>query len=577
VTFLLYLPILSNNFVGYDDPKYVTDNPVVKQGLTPHGVYWAITTGYFGNWLPVTWLSHLAAVSLFGLNPAGHHAFDAVLHACNAALVLVVLKAMTGRRWPSAVVAAVFAVHPLRVESVAWVAEQKDVLAGLFFLLTLLAYTSYARRPSVLRYAAVLVLYALGLMSKTMLVTVPFLLLLLDIWPLNRGRWRVRMLAEKVPLIALAAAACAWTVHLQEQIHAMMGQDIWPIGQRAVNAVVSVPRYLAELFWPAKLSVFYPHPQSWPAWEVAGSAVLILVISTAAWMVRRNMPYVLVGWLWFLGMLVPVCGLVQAGLQSMADRYTYLPSIGLLIALVWTGAELCARTPALRLTMTSLVGLVLAALAVVTWYREPAWKNTRVLFEDALAVEEQNWEAHDWVGSELSAAGDDAAALGHFRRAMELNPRHASPVIHVAGSLRRQAQHDPPGPARQRKLDHAVALFREGVRLQPDVAFTHQWLGIGLTAQGTGRSFAEADAEFAIATRLEPENPSLYVAWALSKAARRRFDDARELIRSALRIDPTNDSATDTMKTINRLEELAAKGRQATRPAGTRPAGSLEP
>ena len=540
-TFLLYLPALSNNFVDFDDPRYVTSNPVVKRGMTLHGISWAFTTSSVANWQPMLWLSHLATVSLFGLDPRWHHAVNIILHACNASLVFLVLRSMTGRRWCAALVAALFAFHPLRVESVAWVTERKDVLSGFFFLLTLLAYAHYVHRPSGRRYGLVLALFAFALMSKTVVVTLPFLLLLLDFWPFKRGRWTLRTLGEKAPLLLMSVIASAWTVALQRngtEMNQMKGQELWSLGQRAANAGVSVARYLMKTFWPTNLSPFYPHPGSWPAGVVIASFALIVAVTLITWRLRERMPYVLVGWLWFLGMLFPVCGLVQAGLQSMADRYTYLPSIGLMIALVWAGVQVARDA---NKVLVPFAVLVLAALAAVSWRREAVWRTTLDLFQDALAADEHNWKAHEIVGAELVKKGDDAGAMRHFQRSAELNSLNPFSLVDMGTVLRRHG-----------KTDEAVALFRKAVDLAPEAPLCHQWLGLGLAMK---HDFGNADREFAVATRLDPDDPSIPAAWALTMAARGRLDQAKELAGSALDIDATDPLAIDAMQKIRGLEE----------------------
>jgi Flp pilus assembly protein TadD len=552
--FLLYLPTLSAGFLDYDDPIFV-NNPLVKRGLTLRNIQWAITTGSV-DWLPMVWLSHMAIVSIFGPAPAWHHAVNVALHALNVVLVFLVLRSMTGRRWPAAMVAALFAFHPLHVESVAWVAERKDVLSGAFFLLTLLAYAGYVRRPGALRYGLVLVFYAAALMSKSMVVTLPFLLPLLDIWPLNRGRWTLRTLAEKIPLFLLAGSTSAITFLTVRREQSTKGQHYWSFAQRAANADVSVARYLGKLVWPAKLSAFYTYPQgAWPTWLIIASAALIAIITLLAWRLRKAMPFVLIGWLWFMGMLAPVCGLVPVGLHAMADRYMYLPSIGLFIAIVWVAADLAGRHPAAIKVLAPASVLLLAALAATSWRREAAWGSTFDLFADALAVDEQNWKAHDYVGEGLLKQGDVAGAMSHFQRSAELNPRYPLPFIHMGMVLRRT-----------RQTDQSLALFRKAVDLAPELPVAHQWLGIGLTMES---DFAGADREFAQATRLAPDDPTIPAAWALSMAGRGQLDRAKQLAQSALDIDPTDTFAIDAMKRVNRRDHQQPLSSQ--KPEGSQP------
>lgn len=487
---LLYVQTFSFGFVDYDDPEYVTANPVVQHGLTPVGVKWAFTTTTFANWLPVTWLSHMLDCELYGMNGGGHHATSAALHAINAALVFVLLRMLTGSRWRSAAVAALFAFHPLRVESVVWIAERKDVLSATFFLLTLIAYARYCRGPSARRYLLVVAMYALGLMSKTMLVTLPFVLLLLDYWPLGRlrpapsddrlasppsipGHIR-RLIIEKIPLFALAAISAVWTVVLQRQGGAMVGGSKMELADRIANAFVSVPRYLDKTVRPVDLSVFYPHPGHWPAWQAAASAVLVFAITLFAIVAARKRPYLAVGWLWFLGMLVPVCGIVQAGLQSMADRYMYLPSIGLFVAVVWGSADLLERLPRFRSLLMPASVAVVVLLAVCTWLQESYWQSTLDLFTHALVIDPKNWVAHDFVGLVHTAGGDDAAAIDDFKRAVAANPEHPYPHENLADSLMHLGRYD-----------EAVEQYRAALSLQPDLEPARAGLARAMAAKSS--------------------------------------------------------------------------------------------
>lgn len=577
-SFLLYARTFSYGFLEWDDPLYVTGNPVVQQGLTLDGVGWAFTTSHFANWLPVTWLSHMADVSLYGLNAGGHHATNAALHGLNAALLFVLLRSATGWRWRSLAAAALFAAHPLRVESVAWIAERKDVLAATFFLLTLLAYVRYARRPSAVGYVAVAVLFALGLMSKTMLVTLPCVLLLLDGWPLRRWRpeavrtsaddaaetaqpaepspgvnpdapppaavrplgWLIR---EKVPLLALAVVASAWTFVFQTTGGA--ARDDLTMPQRLANAAVSVPRYLGKMAWPAGLSPFYPHPGDWPAWAVAGSVLLVLALTFGAWYVRRSAPYVIVGWLWFLGMLVPVSGVIQAGNQAMADRYTYLPGIGLTVAAVWAVAEWMRHRPAvsaLRRVVPAATAVLVVALAVASVVRQGDWRNTRALFERALAVDERNWLAHTMVGVALASDGQPAAAVGHYQRSLELNPSYTNTYLQLADVH-----------FRSREYDKAIAALREAVRRDPALAPAHVLLGNALSEK---RAYAEADAAYGEALRLTPDDDAgLFVAWGVSYVNRGQLGQAEIMFSRALAIEPGNPNARTFLRAVQARQQ----------------------
>ena len=388
---LVFGQTLRFDFVNYDDNDYVYGNPHVAHGLTARGMTWAFATGHASNWHPLTWLSHMVDCQLYGLKwPGGHHLTNVLLHAASTIILFLVLREMTGQLWPSAFVAALFAIHPLHVESVAWVAERKDVLSGLFFMLTLAAYVRYARRPfSLGRYLLVAALFALGLMAKPMLVTLPFVLLLLDYWPLGRfspriavdgrtenGRGRLSiampLLLEKLPLLSLAAISCVVTVWAQRG--AVSSLDVVPFSSRVANAAISYTAYLGQLFHPIGLAVFYPHPKNnVPIGEVFGAFLLMAGIFAAVIASRRKCPYLLVGWLWYVGTLVPVIGLMQVGAQARADRYTYLTQIGLYIAIAWGVSQLSSVWPHRRWVCGATSALVMVLLAICAWGQASYW------------------------------------------------------------------------------------------------------------------------------------------------------------------------------------------------------------
>jgi len=451
----IYAPVRHFDFVQLDDPAYITENPHVLRGLTLDGVRWAFTTGHAANWHPLTWLSHMLDAELFGVAPGPHHLTSVLLHALNTLLLFGALLRMTGAVWRSAVVAALFGVHPLRVESVAWVAERKDVLSALFWLLTLRAYAGFAapaepaapRRGR--RYALALALFALGLMAKPMLVTLPFTLLLLDWWPLGRlgrtGAWP--LVREKIPFVALAAASSAVTLIVQERGGAVSAVSSEPFALRLENAVVSLVAYLRDMLWPAGLTVIYPFPESVPAWQAAGACLVLGGISLAAWRLARSHPYVPVGWLWYLGTLLPVAGLVRVGLQARADRYTYVPLIGIFIAVVWGGAELAARAgarfprrPALPAAAPALLAAAsILALAAAARHQVGYWKDNVTLWTRAtvLTLRVDEFEAHMSLGAALAAQGRSGEALRHFAEAVRLRPDSAE-ARRAEYDLRRQ-------------------------------------------------------------------------------------------------------------------------------------------
>jgi hypothetical protein len=470
VTIALYWPATHHDFVQYDDNQYILDNTHVTGGLTLENARWAFRTGYAANWHPVTWLSHMADCQLFGLNPWGHHLTNLLFHALNAALVFVLLQQLSGAVWRSLFVAALFALHPLRVESVAWVAERKDVLSGFFGLLSLVLYARYAGKsvignqlsvtsgqasgmaaahkasritlPASLFYVLSLCCFACGLMSKPMLVTWPFVMLLLDYWPLRRFEPStpnsrlstvLRLVMEKLPFFALSAVASVVTVAVQKNAGAVRTVEHLPLGARGENAVISYVRYLAKLFWPTDLAVFYPLPTHWPMAEVLLAGGLILGISAVLFVKRGRYPFLLIGWLWFVGTLVPVIGLAQVGEQSMADRYTYIPSLGVLILTVW-GTHQLTRRWRYHVIALAVAGATAIVLCFALTRRQlEHWRETATLFRHALEVTKDNHIAHNCLGVALYKnlgialyrRGSNEEAISQFQEALRLKPDYA--------------------------------------------------------------------------------------------------------------------------------------------------------
>jgi tetratricopeptide (TPR) repeat protein len=487
----------------YDDYQYVTRNPAVAAGLSAAGVRWAFgSVGYAYNWHPLTWVSHMADVSLFGLRPAGHHLVNLALHAASAALALLVLSRATGALWPAAAAAALFAVHPLRVESVAWVAERKDVLAVFLGLLTTAAHLRYARRPAAGRHAAVVALFALGLLAKPSLVALPACLLVLDWWPLNRlrrgapagerpaaGFSAAALLLEKAPLALLAAGSAALTFVAQRRGGAMAAAI--PPAWRVENALVSCVRYLGDTAWPRGLAVFYPYPAGGvPAWQWAGAAAALAAISAAAVWARRRHPALLAGWLWYLATLAPVLGLVQVGEQAAADRYTYLPHLGLAVALAWGARDLGRRLPPLARVLPALAAAALVALVALTGRQIGVWRDGVTLFTHALAVNRDVWIAENNLGLYYLGRGDRDRALAHFREAVRIKPGHARSRYNLAVVLLELGD-----------LPRAEEQFRAAVALDPGDAEAHANLGVVLMRRGAAD---EAIVHFREAVRLDP-------------------------------------------------------------------------
>jgi protein O-mannosyl-transferase len=497
----LYSPALRNGFVNYDDPAYVTSNAHVRQGLSWSNVRWAFTATVEANWHPLTWISHMVDVQFFGLNPAGHHLDSVLLHAINVVLLFFLLTRATGYTLRSAVVAALFAVHPLNVESVAWLAERKSLLCTLFFFLTLWAYGCYVRKPGVGRYLSVALLFALGLMAKPMVITLPFVLLLVDYWPFQRpgGRF-LKFFAEKIPLFAMSAASALITVYAQHSSGALGITAALPLSFRIRNAIYSYLVYISKGFWPAHLAVFYPHPEnSLTWWKVAASAIVLLTITAVVWSFREK-KYLLVGWLWYLGTMVPVIGIVQAGRQAMADRYAYVPFIGLFVIIVWLIADLFALVRMSRVTVFIITLAVLSGYAATSYIQIGYWRNSITLFSHALQVTAGNGIAEDNLGAALMDAGRPDLALSHFEAAVRLVPELSTAHYNLATVLHRQNQLE----AAMHEYQLALAYTADPT----EAAQTHNNLGVLLTQRNQP---ASAISEFTAAIRANPDEQNSYL------------------------------------------------------------------
>ncbi len=501
VTIALYWPAMRCDFINYDDPDYVTANPHVQGRLNWEGMRWAFSnTEQASYWAPLMWLSHMLACQFFGLNAWGHHLINVLLHAANTALVFLVFQRMTRATWRSLILAALFGWHPLRVESVAWVTERKDVLSTLFWMLTLFAYAKFVASSRVrdskskVWYAVALAMFVFGLMSKAMLVTMPCVLLLLDYWPLERfkpGRaWQLVM--EKIPFFALAAAAGVVTFVVQKQGGAVKTVGNLPLEARFGNALISYCRYLGKMFWPADLAVFYPHPGYWPLEKVLLAGVFLCGISVLLFRERRRYPVLLMGWLWFVGTLVPVIQLVQSGGQAMADRFTYVPSLGVGILTIWGAYELTGRwrchKTALAVSGSAAIILCLALTRQQLGY----WKDSETLFRHTLEVTENNYLARKVFGDALCEKGRTGEAVSQFQEAIRLKPGYAPAHISLGIALLNQGH-----------ADGAISQFQEALRLNPDDARAHNNLGNALDKNGqTGAAISQ----YQEAIRLKPDD-----------------------------------------------------------------------
>ena len=534
-TLVLYSPVAQFSFVDFDDDEYVSENPVTQAGLTWQGLQWAFNGIHVGNWHPLSWLSHELDCQLFGLHAGAHHLVNVAFHIANTLLLFALLRGLTGAAGRSAFVAALFAWHPLHVESVAWVAERKDVLSTFFWLLTLMAYARYANDSKLKTkdakrfYALALLACAAALLSKPMAVTLPFTLLLLDVWPLKRFpifdfQFPVfaKMFIEKIPFFFLSLALCAVTFLAQHGAGAVSALA-WSI--RLANVPVAYLRYLGKTFWPADLAIVYPYVYHWPAATVAGAVLLLALVSALALARVRRQPWFAVGWFWFLGTLVPVIGFVQVGAQAMADRYFYIPSIGLFIALVWGATELCAARPNGKFLLSVLGGSALAGCVLVTSAQIENWRNSTSLFLHALGVTQNNYVADNALGKAFERAGNNGRALVLYREAVRIEPRYPISQYNLGLALigfglqdealehlAAAAQLDPRNADAQfnlgiffsqnQRLPDAVRCFESALAVRPDFAAAHARLAETLVKL---EKFSDAAAHFREALRWQPD------------------------------------------------------------------------
>jgi len=533
-TMALYWPVVHHDFIGFDDDEYVNDNAMVQQGLAIDSLKWALVTPVCGNWHPLTMMSHLLDCQLYGLDPGKHHLTSLLFHACNVVLAFLLFRRLTGAFWRSACVAALFAWHPLHVESVAWIAERKDVLSAFFGLLSLLAYVAYVRdvrqpaRPfyNSASYWLAWVCLALGLLCKPMLVTWPCLLLLLDFWPLQRlqpARLQPssggvdaaspatatppapslnlrQLLIEKIPFFALAAALCVLTFLVQKSMGAMSALAHEPLAGRCENALISWCRYLEKTFWPVDLSIFYPYPGHWPLAWVLLSALFLGTISVLCWRVRQRQPLLLMGWGWFVGTLVPVIGLVQVGSQAMADRYTYLPSLGLFVLLVWAARDVSQRWPHQTLLAAAASLVVLLACGAVTRHQLAYWQNGETLFRHALQVTADNELDRNCLGHALMRAGRTDEAIDQFRNAVRLQPEAEEAHYNLGTALAAEGQ-----------TNDAIHELSSAIQCQSKRSETYNNLAILLAARGQTN---EANRNFQLALSFNPEDANSHFNYA---------------------------------------------------------------
>ena len=540
LTIAVFGQVRSHDFIDFDDGLYVVENPNVRGGLTTENIAWAFTAGRAANWHPLTWISHQADVSMFGMDAGLHHLTNVAWHAFNAILLFGFLRSLTGAVWRSALVAALFAIHPAHVESVAWISERKDVLSTFFLIVSTWAWTSWTRSPSSARWLLSLAAFALGLMSKPMLMTLPFAWLLLDVWPLGRShvKWRRRIL-EKLPFFLLAGVSVVITIAVQQEGGAVTSLDRLALTDRLANAVTAAAEYLRILVWPTGLSAFYPLTTPIPITSVFIAAVVLLATTAAAWLTRHRSGFVLTGWLWFLGTLVPVIGLIQIGMQSHADRYTYVPYIGLFIALAWSLGVLAERGLMLRAAVATFGIAAILSLAVAAHAQTATWRNSEVLWSHAIAVDPGNAKAHNSLGAIYGNSGRIPQAEREFKEALRLRPDMRE-GLHIFPNLGRAL-------VAQGKLSEAIPYLERARELKPEDAALATELGNAYL--GVDRT-TDAMRAWRDAVRLNPQLGDTWFMLGIAHAAGGNISEARHAFNEALRINPARQDAAMALQRL---------------------------
>lgn len=581
----VYWQIQNHEFLIWDDGKYVTENRHVLTGLNLENISWSLTTRHACNWHPLTWLSHMLDVQVFGMNPGAHHLTNLFIHIINSVLLFIILNRMTNRLWQSGFVAALFALHPLHVESVAWLSERKDVLSTFFWMLTLWSYAWYVERPKITRYVWVLFCFILGLMCKPMLVTMPFVLLLLDYWPLKRwtiedGRLstmgnNMSILWEKVPFFVLSVASSVVTLAVQQHCGAVGALNVYSLGSRISNALVSYASYILKMFFPFHLVFLYLHPIELPMWKVAGAGLLLISISfIAVWQIRRY-PFLIVGWLWYVGTLIPVIGLVQIGRQSMADRYTYVPLIGLFILMAWGVPEMIAKWRRKKMGLNLLAVALLPVLMLISWRQVKYWENDITLYRHALDVTEKNHFAHNNLGLVLAAQGKPDEAMGHYIEALRIDPNfvivhnNLGVVLLEQGRQEEAAMHftkalriDPSCAGahnnlarmfeKQGKTVQAIRHYNHALRIDPDFVEAHNNLANIFEKQG---KTTKAIRHYNHALQLNPHFVEAHNNVGVIFTKQGRINEAESAFRAVLRIDSNHVIGRNNLENILKLQK----------------------
>ena len=579
-TIAIYWQVNNHEFVGFDDNEYVTENRHVQTGLTSGNVTWAFTTFHAGNWHPLTWISHMLDCQLFGLKPGFHHLMNLFFHLANTILLFLILQRMTKAPWQSAFVAVIFAIHPLHVESVAWVAERKEVLSAFFWMLTMGAYVFYVEKQELKRYFLSIFFFALGLMAKPMLVTLPFVLLLLDFWPLCRlqtekllisedkqsedlleprskkkGRRKsatktehtnntetqtrqhssvAHIVLEKIPFFVLSLASSMITYTAQQKGGAVGSLKSFPLPTRIANALVSYCAYIWKTIWPENLAVLYPHPGMLPAWEIVGVVFLLGITTFLIIKARKGYPYLTTGWLWYLGTLVPVIGLVQVGVQGMADRYTYVPLIGIAIIVAWGAPELLKKWRYRRIAFAAMAAITLCIFSFVTWRQVQYWQDSVTLFTRTVTVTTDNPIMQNNLGNALEDQGRLDEAIAHYTEALRIDPGLADSYNNIGLALTKLG-----------KSDEATTNFLKAIKISPNYAAAHYNLGTVLASQG---KLDEAVYHFRESIRIKPDYAKAYNNLGNVLLIQKKIDEAIDCYRRALRMNPDYIMARENLK-----------------------------
>jgi tetratricopeptide (TPR) repeat protein len=559
-TAAVYLQVWNHEFVGYDDDDYVSENARVQNGLTLDNVIWAFKTTHTGYWHPLTWLSHLLDVELFDMQSGRHHMTSVFFHILNSLLLFVVFRKMTGKMWQSGFVAFIFAVHPLHVESVAWVSERKDVLSMFFWMLALWSYVHYAEHPQIKRYLPVMGFFVMGLMAKPMVVTLPFVLLLLDYWPLKRiqfnllkkdetiSAWRPSpgfLILEKTPLFIFVLASCFITYFAQKKSGALASSAIHPFYVRVGNAFISYLEYIQKMIWPDNLAVLYPHPGTISEWHFIAALILLISISYLAIRYLKQLPWLGVGWFWYLGTLVPVIGIVQVGVQALADRYTYIPLTGLFIIFAWGVTQLMAGWRYRTIAISAMCAALFPILMITAWTQVSYWQNSRTLFKHTLNVTSNNYVIHNNLGYELTVMGRVDDALKHYKEAIRINPDFEIAYINLGKALLLKG-----------KVNESIRYYQALLKIKPAYAAVHHNLGLVLLREG---DIDNAIFHFQEALHINNEYAEVYNSLAAAMLSKGEINKAINFFRQALRIRP---GFYEAQKNLSKVENLADPKRE---------------